>query len=92
MGFRARGIKIPAKSNVQAAAPHMMNPGVKLPQMSLTAPTSSGARNMQKPETVMINPQTMPTFSGVIPGSAMGNDKRVGTYSHEPMPKTAMEA
>ena len=83
---------IPATSNVPAATAQMTNPGVKLPDMSLSAPTNKGDKNMQNPETVRINPQMMATFSGVMPGSSMGKDRRVGTYSQEPIPKTTMEA
>ena len=39
--------------------------------MSLTAATNRGGKNMQNPETVIINPQIMAIFSGVMPGSTI---------------------
>jgi len=53
----------------------MMNPGVKLPDMSLTDPTNRGDKNMQYPETVILNPQIMAIFSGVMPGSTIVWDR-----------------
>jgi hypothetical protein len=64
---------------------------MKLPEMSLNPPTSKGETNMPNPAAVIMNPQTIATFSGVIPGSSMGRDNKVGTYNQEPIPKVMMD-
>ena len=56
------------------------------------APTVMGAMNPPIPPAVMIQPQAIATFSGVIYGSSIGNVRRMGKYSHEPSPNITIEA
>ena len=64
----------------QAVAAATAKPGMKLPKTSLNTPTTRGDRNMPKLLTEKITPQTIASFSGVMPGSPMGSDKEMGLY------------
>ena len=70
----------------QDSAKKTRKPGMKLPVLSLKAPTTRGDINAPTPEVVIIQPQTIATFCGVIPGSSIGSVMITGEYSHEPSP------
>jgi len=80
------GMKIPAPSNDHPATEQIRNPGQKAPETSCRNPTKSGETNIPIPPTVTKVPQTIATFSGVIPFISIGKESRRGTYNHDPIP------
>ena len=85
-------MKIPAASKDHAAKVQIRNPGKNSPVTSRRNPTSNGETNIPIPPTVTKLPQTIATFSGVIPFYSIGKESSRGTYNHDPIPSmiTAM--